>query len=119
MKAPRISVGGRAHRERTIEQVATALTRTIVHLQNRQRKLRAELAKTRTAIKTAKRELRVVLQRSSTIDLDSLDVAGKADGADRAIALAEQRPTLTVSPAAQATIEAIAADLPKKDDVGF
>jgi hypothetical protein len=95
VRAPRISVGGRPVRERSIEQAATALTRRIVQREKALRKLRAKLAaaiaEARAAIRADKRELRTLLQRAATIELDTLDVAGKADGADRAIALAEQR----------------------------
>lgn len=76
--------------ERALERAATDLTRRIVQLQAKQRKLRAALKQSAAAIKAAKRELRTLLQRSSTIEYDSLELAGQADGADRAIALAEQ-----------------------------
>lgn len=75
--------------ERTVMAVAAKITRR----KRRIRELLAALKAERRTLKHEKREFRALLQRSSTVTEEQLAVAGHADGADRAIALAEHRVT--------------------------
>ena len=73
------------------ERNVLAITRRI---HTKQRKLREALAavkRLRQELRHDKRELRGVLQRSPVVTEEQLETAGKADGVDRSVALAEAR----------------------------
>lgn len=68
-----------------------AITGRIHKRQARLRAITREAARLRKELKADRRELRAVLQRDSSVTEERLALAGKADAADRAVALAEQR----------------------------
>lgn len=72
------------------ERTVLAAARKVEQLARRKRELTAELKRTATSLRLAKREFRLLLQRHPDATLEQLELAGKADGADRAIALADR-----------------------------
>lgn len=76
------------------EKTVLAAAARVTTLQRRLRELMAEQKRARTALKAARREFRVLLQRSPDATLEQLELAGKADAADRAVALSEFQLTL-------------------------
>jgi hypothetical protein len=68
-----------------------AITGRIHKKQARLRAITREAARLRKELRADKRELRAVLQRDPHATVEQLELAGKADAADRAIAIAESR----------------------------
>lgn len=75
--------------EKAHELNVLALGRKIAGKERRLRELARERKRLQQELRADRRELRAVLQRKSDVTLEQLELAGKADGADRAIALSE------------------------------
>jgi hypothetical protein len=101
--------------EQAHERNVIAITRRLVAIDRRLRAIAREQKALRAERRLKKRELRLVLQRNPDATLEQLALAGQADGADRAVAIAEHTalratkepvalviPALTVTPDAQA-----------------
>lgn len=73
------------------ERNVLAVTRRIHTKQRRLREALATVKRLRQELRHDRRELRAVLQHKADVTDEQLEVAGKADGVDRAVALAEAR----------------------------
>jgi hypothetical protein len=85
------------------ERTVLAAARKVEQLARRRRELTAELKRTATALRVAKREFRLLLQRHPDATLEQLEAAGRADAADRSIALSDRL---------QAQVREMAAKMP-------
>jgi chromosome segregation ATPase len=74
--------------ERTVLAVAAKIERG----RRRLRELTREVERLRKQLRHDRREFRALLQRNSSVTEEQLELAGRADGVDRAVALADARP---------------------------
>jgi hypothetical protein len=100
-----------------------ALGRVITQMEKRMREATATAKRLKKELRGKRREFRVLAQRNSSISLEQLEVGGKADGVDRAVALSEQRrPADVVEQIQQEAYAAFGAEndgvLPEVDELG-
>ena len=76
--------------ERTVMAVAAKIERKRRQL----RDLTSRIKSLRRELRHDRREFRLLLQNKPDVTLEQLELGGQADGTDRAIALAENRPAI-------------------------